>query len=225
MMKTVVVSIGGSVVLSDEAGAVFLINLTALFKKISDEYKLFVIVGGGKTARRYIQLGRDLGFDEDTLDLIGIDVTRVNARIITNLLGISNKEIPHTTKDALKLDFPIVVMGGTDPRHSTDLVGAELAEKTHAVRFVNATNVDGIYDKDPNKYRDAKQLKEVSIDQLIAQYGTSWGAAGKNIFMDEPALEVIKRGKIPTFIVNGKRLDELEKALIGQPFNGTIIRV
>lgn len=225
MMKTVVVSIGGSVVLSDEAGAVFLINLTALFKKISDECKLFVIVGGGKIARRYIQLGRDLGFDEDTLDLIGIDVTRVNARIITNLLGISNKEIPHTTKDALKLDFPIVVMGGTDPRHSTDLVGAELAEKTHAVRFVNATNVDGIYDKDPNKYRDAKQLKEVSIDQLIAQYGTSWGAAGKNIFMDEPALEVIKRGKIPTFIVNGKRLDELEKALIGQPFDGTIIRI
>ncbi len=225
MMKTVVVSIGGSVVLSDEADAVFLINLTALFKKMSDEYKLFVIVGGGKIARRYIQLGRDLGFDEDTLDLIGIDVTRVNARIIANLIGSSNKEIPHTTKEALKLDFPIVVMGGTGPRHSTDLVGAELAEKTHAVRFVNATNVDGIYDKDPNKYRDAKQLKQVSIDQLIEQYGTTWGAAGKNIFMDEPALEVIKRRKIPTLIVNGKRLDELEKALTGEPFDGTIILV
>ena len=225
MMKTVVVSIGGSVVLSDEADAVFLMNLTALFKKLSDDYKLFVIVGGGKIARRYIQLGRDLGFDEDTLDLIGIDVTRVNARIIANLLGISNKEIPHTTKEALTHDFPIVVMGGTDPRHSTDLVGAELAEKTHALRFVNATNVDGIYDKDPNKHKDAKQLKEVSIEQLIEQYGTTWGAAGKNIFRDEPALEVIKRGKIPTSVVNGKRLDELEKALTGQPFDGTIILV
>jgi uridylate kinase len=222
-MKTVVVSIGGSVVLSDEADVLFLKNLTDLFKKICKEYKLFIIVGGGKIARRYIQLGRELGFDEDTLDLIGIDVTRVNARIITNLLGVSNKEIPNTTDEAIKLEKPIVVMGGTDPKHSTDFVGAELAEKTHAVRFVNATNVDGIYDKDPNKYKNATQLKEISIDQLITQYGTKWSAAGKNIFMDEPALEIIKRAKLTTYIVNGKRLDQLEKALYGQSFNGTII--
>jgi uridylate kinase len=224
-MKTVVVSIGGSVVLSDEADAAFLKTLTDLFKKISKEYKLYVIVGGGKIARRYIQLGRELGFDEDTLDLIGIDVTRVNARIIINLIRTSNKEIPHTTDEAMKLDKSIVVMGGTNPHHSTDLVGAELAEKTHAVRFVNATNVDGIYDKDPNTYKDARQLKEVTIDQLITRYGTKWGVAGKNIFMDEPALEIIKRAKLTTYIVNGKRLDQLEKALTGQPFDGTKILV
>jgi uridylate kinase len=224
-MKTIVVSIGGSVVLSDEADALFLKKLTTLFKKISNEYKLYVIVGGGNIARRYIQLGRELGFDEDALDLIGIDITRVNARIITNLIGISNKEIPHITDEAMKLNFSIVVMGGTDPKHSTDLVGAELAEKTHAVRFVNATNVDGIYDKDPNKYKDARQLKEVTIDSLITQYGTTWCAAGKNIFMDEPALEIIKRAKITTYIVNGKRLDQLEKALVGQSFDGTKILV
>jgi uridylate kinase len=222
-MKTIVVSIGGSVVLSDEADAVFLKKLTALFLKISKEYKLYVIVGGGKIARKYIQLGRDHGFDEDTLDVIGVDVTRVNARIITTLLGVSNKEIPHTTDDAIKMNTPIVVMGGTGPRHSTDLVGAEIAEKTHAVRFVNATNVDGIYDKDPNKFKDAKQLKEVHIDDLIRQYGTTWKSAGKNIFMDEPALEIIKRAKIQTFIVNGKRLDQLESALFGKPFDGTTI--
>jgi uridylate kinase len=224
-MKTVVVSIGGSVVLSDEPDALFLTKLTTLLKKISKEYRLFVIVGGGKIARRYIQLGRELGFDEDTLDLIGIDVTRVNARIITTLLEVSNTEIPHTTREALQFNLPIVVMGGTEPKHSTDTVGAELAEKTHAVRFVNATNVDGIYDKDPNKFKDAKQLKEVSIDQLIARYGTKWGTAGKNIFMDEPALEIIKRARIPTFVVNGNRLDQLEKALLGQPFDGTTILV
>jgi uridylate kinase len=224
-MSTIVVSIGGSVVLSDEDNADFLRQLTALLKRISTQSMLYVIVGGGKVARRYIELGRTLGFDEDTLDLIGIDVTRVNARIITNLLAVSNKEIPHTTHEALALKLPIVVMGGTDPKHSTDLVSAELAEKTHAVRFVNATNVDGIYDKDPKKFKDAKKLREVSIDQLIQQYGTTWGAAGKNIFMDEPALAIIKRAKIPTVVVNGKRLDQLEKAMRGQPFDGTTILV
>jgi uridylate kinase len=224
-MNTVVVSIGGSVVLSDEENVDFLRQLTALLKKISTQYTLYVIVGGGRIARRYIELGRKLGFNEDTLDLIGIDVTRVNARIIAFLLGVSNTEIPHSTDDALRIHTPIVVMGGTDPKHSTDTVGAELAEKTHAVRFVNATNVDGIYDKDPKKYADAKQLREVPIDHLIKQYGTTWDAAGKNIFMDEPALAIIKRAKIPTFVVNGRRLDELEKAIRGQPFDGTTILV
>jgi len=224
-MNTVVVSIGGSVVLSDESNGEFLRQLTRLLQKISTQYMLYVIVGGGRIARRYIELGRELGFDEDTLDLIGIDVTRVNARIITNLLKVSNREIPHTTQEALALKLPIVVMGGTDPKHSTDLVGAELAETTHAIRFVNATNVDGIYDKDPNKFKDAKQLKEVPIKNLIQQYGTKWGMAGKNIFMDEPALEIIRRARIPTFVVNGKRLDQLEKALLGQPFDGTTILV
>ena len=224
-MNTVVVSVGGSIIISDEPNMDYLKQLTALLNRLSQHVKLYVIVGGGRIARRYIALGRDLGLDEDRLDQLGIDVTRVNARTIAYLLGTANTDIPHTTDEAIRLSSRIVVMGGTDPKHSTDTVGAELAEKTHAVRFVNATNVDGIYDKDPNKFPDAKQLKEVSIDQLIAQYGTQWGAAGKNIFMDEPALAIIKRAKIPTFVVNGKRLDQLECAIRGQPFDGTRILV
>lgn len=224
-MNTVVASVGGSIIVSDEPNIQYLGNLAALLKRVSKFCRLYVIVGGGKIARRYITLGRDLGFGEDRLDQLGIDVTRVNARVIAYLLGTSNTEIPHTTDEAIRLTTPIVVMGGTDPKHSTDQVGAELAEKTHAVRFINATNVDGIYDKDPNKYPDARQLKEVTIDQLIAQYGTSWGTAGKNIFMDEPALAIIKRARIPTLVVNGKRLDQFEKALLGQPFDGTRIQV
>jgi uridylate kinase len=224
-MNTVVVSVGGSIVISDEPNIQYLSNLASLLNRVSKSCRLHVIVGGGKIARRYITIGRDLGFDEDRLDQLGIDVTRVNARVIAYLLGTSNTEIPHTTDEAIKLKNPIVVMGGTDPKHSTDTVGAELAEKIKASRFVNATNVDGIFDKDPNKYPDARQLKEVSIETLITQYGTSWGTAGKNIFMDEPALAIIKRARIPTYVVNGKRLEQLEKALLGQPFDGTRILV
>lgn len=209
--------------LSKEADTLFLKKISTLFQKLSKEYKLFVIVGGGRIAREYIQLGRDMGLNEQNLDQLGIDITRVNARFLAYLVPGSNTEIPKTTDEAITLTNHIVIMGGTSPGHSTDLVAAELSEKTKAVRFINATNVDGIYDKDPNKYKDAKQLKDVSIDQLIKQYGTSWKSAGKNIFMDEPALEIIKKAKLPTFIVNGKSLDQLEKAITGQPFEGTKI--
>jgi len=184
-----------------------------------------MIVGGGKIARSYIKRGRELNLDEDVLDQLGIEITRVNAKLLTSLIGISNDNIPLTTDEAERIDKPIVIMGGTMPGHSTDLVGAELAEKTEANKFIIATNVDGIYDKDPNKYSDAKQLKEVTIIELIKKYGTEWNSAGSNVVIDGPALELINKAKIPAFVVNGKRLNQLEKVMTNQLFDGTIIKV
>jgi len=224
-MKSIVISIGGSVILSEEADVSFLRKLASLLKKISKQYKIFIIVGGGKIARDYIKLGRELNFDEKTLDSIGIDITRVNAALFTNIISESNKKIPCSTDEAKAMDNPIVVMGGTTPGHSTDMVGAELAEKVGADLFIIATNVDGIYDKDPNKYDDAKQLEKVKIDDLIKNYGTSWESAGKNMVIDGPALEIMKKAKLLTYVVNGKRLDQLENAITGRSFDGTKILV
>lgn len=224
-METIVISIGGSVVLSEEADVSFFNELKTLLKKLSKDFRLYLVVGGGKTARTYIKLGRKFNFDEDLLDEIGINVTKVNAKLLANIIEISNIKIPDTTDEAKELKYPIVVMGGTAPGHSTDMVGAELAEKTNASKFIIATNVDGVYDKDPNKYKDAKQIKEISIKQLIDEYGTDWDAAGKNIVIDGPALEIINRAKIPTFVLNGRRLDQLEKAIINQQFDGTVIKI
>ena len=224
-MESIVISIGGSVILAEEADVSFLRKLVNLLKKFSKQYKIYVIVGGGKIARIYIKRGRELNLDEDTLDELGIEVTRVNAKLLTNTIGISNGDIPLTTDEAERIDKPIVIMGGTVPGHSTDLVGAELAEKTRANKFIIATNVDGIYDKDPNKYSDAKQLKELTIKELIKKYGTEWSAAGSNVVIDGPALEMIDKAKIPTFVVNGKRLDQLEKVINNQLFDGTRIIV
>jgi len=224
-MKSIVISIGGSVILSKEADVSFLRKLASLLKKISKQYKIFIIVGGGKIARDYIKLGRELDFDEKTLDSIGIDITRANAALFTNIISESNKKIPCSTDEAKAMDNPIVVMGGTTPGHSTDMVGAELAEKVGADLFIIATNVDGIYDKDPNKYDDAKQLEKVKIDDLIKNYGTSWESAGKNMVIDGPALEIMKKAKLLTYVVNGKRLDQLENAITGRSFDGTKILV
>jgi len=223
-MKTIVMSLGGSVILSEEADAQFFKKLIDLLKKLSENYKIFIVVGGGKTARTYIKTGRTMGFDEETLDKIGIDVTRVNAKFLTSIIGTSNKIIPCTTDEAKKMNERIVIMGGTTSGHSTDMVGAELAEKTKASKYIIATNVDGVYDKDPNKHSDAKKLDEISIRQLIKEHGTGWESAGKNTVIDGPALEIISRAKIPTFVLNGKKLDELEKAITGQKFNGTTIK-
>lgn len=222
-METIVISIGGSVIISEDADVSFFKKLVNLLNKLSSKYKIFIVIGGGKTARKYIKLGRELGLSEETLDDLGIKITRINAKLLTSIVETSNKKIPSTTSEANKINKTIVIMGGTIPGHSTDLVGAELAEKSGADRFIIATNVDGIYDKDPNKYDDAKQLREISIEELIEKYGTGWNAAGNNVVIDGPALDVIDKIKIPTFVVNGKQLDQLEKAMTNQKFNGTKI--
>lgn len=223
-MDAIVISLGGSVLLSEEADVNFFKELISLLKKIGETYKTYIVIGGGKTAREYIKAGRNMGFDEEILDKIGIDVTRVNAKFLASMIQSANKIIPNTTDQAKEMKENIVIMGGTTPGHSTDMVGAELAEKTNASKYIIATNVDGVYDKDPKKYKDAKKFDEISIKRLLKQYGTKWESAGKNTVVDGPALEIIDRADIVTFVLNGKKLVELEKAIFNKKFNGTIIK-
>ena len=223
-MENIVISIGGSVLFSDEVDDNYFKKLKQLLQKLSEKYKIYLVVGGGKKARELIKQARQQGLSEEKLDMIGINVTRENAKTLTDMLQNTNKEIPESTDEAKNIKGNIIIMGGTTPGHSTDMVGAELAEKTNASKFIIATNVDGVYDKDPNKHNDAKQLKEIYIRELIDEYGTEWSTAGKNMVIDGPALEIIHRAKIPTFVLNGKKLDELEKAVNNQFFNGTIIK-
>ena len=224
-MQTIVISLGGSVLLSERASPDFLRQLAALFKKISKSKRLFIVVGGGNTARVYINRGRSLELSEDVLDELGIAVTRVNATLLSHILKSPKTIIPSTTTEAARVKDNIVIMGGTTPGHSTDMVGAELAATVQADRYIIATNVDGIFDKDPNAYSDAQQIKNITIDQLIKTYGTSWETAGKNVVVDGPALKIIKESRIQTYVLNGMRLDQLEKALTDQSFDGTIITV
>jgi uridylate kinase len=224
-MEKIVLSLGGSVILSKDANASYLKKLAQMLLDVSTSYKLYIIVGGGMIAREYIQRGRELSFPEDVLDEIGVDITRVNAKILSHLLQIANVKIPTTTNKALKVTTPIVIMGGTSPGHSTDMVGAELTAKLHAQRYIIATNVDGVYDKDPNIYHDAVLLPEISIDQLITNFGTGWKTAGKNMVIDGPALKIIKQAKLSVSVVNGLKQEQLHKCICNQKFLGTQITV
>ena len=223
-METIVISIGGSVLISDEIDPEFYKKLAELLNKLIKKYKFFIVVGGGKIARKYIELGRKLDLDEKILDDLGIRITRINAQLLSNIINDSNKKIPETTDDALQMREKIIIMGGTKPGHSTDYVGAELASKINADKLIIATNVDGVYDEDPNKYINAKQIRIITADELIKKYGVTWKSAGYNTVIDGPALKEIKEKNILTYVLNGKKLEELEKAILNKNFNGTIIK-
>src|SRR5437879_3770204 len=143
-MENVVLALGGSVLVPAEDDAPHLRDLARLLRDVSTRVKLFVVTGGGRIARYYIETGRTLGIGERTLDEFGIAVTRLNARLLAGALnGRANREPATSYSQAAKLArrFPIVLMAGTRPGHTTDLVGASLARFVPAPRIVHPSSV------------------------------------------------------------------------------------
>jgi len=62
-----------------------------------------------------------------------------------------------------------------------------------------------------------------SIEALIKMMGVEWKMAGTKAVIDGPALKLIRDKRVPTFVVNGRNLPELTKALQGHDFHGTRI--
>jgi uridylate kinase len=226
-MDTVVVSIGGSVLVPDDHDNTYIIELAKMLKDVSKQVNLFVTVGGGRIARYFIKLGRSLGADESYLDDVGIEVSRLNARMLITALGDQAYHLPAKTFDealSAAKDHKIVVMGGTHPGHTTDAVSAMLGERTGAVRIVNATSVDGVYTADPKKDPDATKLDTLTFDELIKIIMQVETGAGPNVVFDHLGAKIAARSKIETRVVHGRELEELRKALLGQDFEGTVIK-
>lgn len=223
-METIVISMGGSVLLGENVDSTFYTKLKQLLLS-QENKKIFVVVGGGPPARNYISRARSLHISEEILDSIGIAVTRVNALFLSSQLQKNIYTIPHSTKEAVQSNQPIVIMGGTTPGHSTDYVGAELAGLTNADLFVIATNVDGVYDKDPKAHDDAELYSSISAQELLNTYGSKWNAAGSNTVIDGPALQKIQTDHIKTVVINGRNITNLENVLHSKSFHGTKIIV
>jgi len=217
----VVLALGGSIIPVEEPESIM--NVGSLLKKCACNVELYVVAGGGKTARDYIKAARSFGVGEEFLDEIGIAATRLNAMLLKPFI-CPRKSIPETIEEAAKMSPP-VVMGGTTPGHSTDAVGAMLASAVKAARFVIATDVDGIYDSDPKKNKDAKKFDSISIKELRRLSPDTWDKAGKSSAIDGIACRIIDENRISTYVVNGKDLESLENAIYGREFKGTIIEV
>lgn len=211
----IVVTVGGSIIIKDQDYKKFK-DYANVLRDMNNEHNLFVVVGGGKTARDYIGIARDLGVSEAACDDVGIDVTRLNAKLLIMALG--DNSYPRVAKNfheamEFSVSGKIVVMGGTEPAHSTDAVGSILAEFVNADLLINATSVDGLYNKDPNKYEDAKMFEKITPTEMMSILSTKETKAGTYEFFDTTAIQIIKRSKIKTRIVNGEYPENLQKAV------------
>jgi len=203
--KRIVIKLSGRIFGMDNVKV--LKDYASFLVKISKFCQPIVIAGGGTIARHYISHARISGADESTLDELGIEISRLNAKLL--IYALKNKAYSHppTTLQEVKHavdDGLIIVAGGLHPGQSTNGTAALIAEKVKAEQFLNATDVDGVYDMDPNKYKKAKKFKRIEMKNLKNMLVHEDSVAGGYDLMDIVALKIIERSKIKTRILKAE---------------------
>ncbi|MGQ0772524.1 MAG: UMP kinase [Nitrososphaerota archaeon] len=224
MKKRIVIKLSGRI-FGMENNTKLLKDYATFLVKTSKICQPIIIAGGGKIARHYISHARSSGADESTLDELGIEVSRLNARLL--IYALKGKAYPHPPTTLTEVRHAvdsglIVVAGGLHPGQSTNGTAALIAEKVHAAEFLNATDVDGIYDSDPNKNPKAKKFKRIELRNLRNMLVHEDSVAGGYDLMDIVALKVIERSKIKTCVIKAD-IDTIEKAIKGQPVGTEIV--
>ncbi len=220
----IVMSVGGSV-LARELNPEKFKSYALMLKELSKKNTVFVVTGGGRAARDYINVARGLGADEATCDVMGIEITRINARLLIAALGESAyHEPPLDYQQAKKasLSGKIVVMGGVVPGQTTDAVSAVLSEYIGADLLINATSTDGVYTSDPKKNKDAQKFETMTPAQLIEVVMKTEMVAGANSPVDLLAAKIIERSNIKTIVLNGESPQNIFDAVYGN-HKGTVI--
>ena len=186
-----------------------------------------LVVGGGNFWR-----GRSSGdMDRTRADHIGMLATVMNSLALADALEhlkvpvrvqtaiamqqiaepyIRNRAVRHLEKGR------VVIFGcGTgNPFFTTDTAAALRALEIDADIMFKATNVDGVYDKDPNKFEDAKKYDTLSFDEILSH---------DLRVMDGTAASLCRDNSIPILVFNLDDPQNIVKAIKGENV-GTVVK-
>lgn len=190
--------------------------------------RVVIVFGGGNISR-----GRDAhhkGYDRITGDRIGMLGIVMNSLALGNALSkinVANKvysavDMPkicasyshEKALDDLEGGKVVIIGGGTGSFHfSTDTAAALRACELDCEVVLKATKVDGVYDKDPQKFPEAKKISELHyLDLINNDYKV----------MDFTAVTLCMDNKLPILVFELMKRDNIKKAILGEKI-GTII--
>src|SRR3989344_673659 len=211
--ENIIVSLGGSLVAPNEIDTAFLKVFKKAVMKHLDARRFFIFVGGGKICRNYQKALLEFGADNKDRDLIGIGVSRLNARVVKEVFSeMAYPEIITNPTKKLSTRKDIIVAAGWKPGWSTDYCSVVLAKNMGIKTIINLTNVDYVYDKDPKKYPSAKAIKEIGWKDFKKIVGNKW-SPGLSVPFDPRASKDAEILKIKVIMINGAHMDRLENFL------------
>ena len=227
--KIIVISLGGSLIVPGEIDWKFVKKFKEIIeKRIKKGYKFIIITGGGKLARRYQEASSKITkLTANDRDWIGIHATRMNGHFIRTIFrNYAHPRInknPNDLKDFFNFQESILVAAGWRPGFSTDYDAVVLGKSFGSRTVINLSNIDYVYDKDPNKFNGAKKIKEISWADFRKIVGDKWDP-GLNAPFDPIASKLAQEAKMEVIIMNGRKLGNLENYFAGKKFRGTVIR-
>jgi len=221
----IVISLGGSLVVPDSIDHQFLRQFRDfVYSFVNQGKRFFLIVGGGKTARRYQQgLMNVCDTTPEDLDWIGIHATRLNAQLVKTMFGdMVHDTIITDPSEAQKSTQPITVGAGWKPGCSTDYDAVLMAQAVDARVLINLSNIDYVYDKDPKQYPDAKKITEITWTDFRELLPAEW-KPGLNTPFDPLAVETAESLGLEVALLNGDNPDNIRKYITRDTYIGTVI--
>ena len=223
----VTICLGGSILVPEQPDVDTIHAAAEVLRDLRKKgYELLVVVGGGKVARVYINTARKFKATDVYCDTLGIDVTRLNARLLIAALGGIAEQNPVTTFEAavrVMLRGKIPIMGGTVPGHTTDAVAAGLADASKSDMLVFFTNVDGVYTADPKLDPRAKKIETITSHQLLEMVADVEMKPGITTIVDPISAKIIDRSRIKTLVLEKHEIPRLQKVLEGAEHSGTTV--
>ena len=224
--KVIVLSLGGSLIIPDNVNIKFLKEFKKVILRNTKKYKFIIVCGGGSIARKYISALKENKANEKFQSLSGISATRMNARFMNYFFNINpEKGIPHKIKLVKKYvkKQDVVFCGALEykPEQTSDSTAAEIAKYFKTI-FINLTNVQGLYDKNPAKYKNAKFISKISLKDFHKITDKNKFKPGQHFVLDQTASKIILENKITTYIL-GKNLKQFDNVLKNKKFKGTVI--
>lgn len=226
--ETVVMSVGGSLIVPDAIDTQFLTGLRNLIERQISAYgrRFIIIAGGGKTARRYQDAAATVSdLDPEDLDWMGIHATRLNGHLLRTIFrDVAHPEMITNPDDILKVpeECPLIIAAGYRPGASTDLRAVQIAVHRNATRLMNLSNIDYVYTSDPRTNPDAKKIEDITWTEFIKLIPSDWNPGLSSPF-DPVAAREAKSHNIEVSIINGTKIAEIEYYLDNKPFVGTKI--
>ncbi len=226
--ETIVMSVGGSLIVPDAIDTVFLTNFRNLIEQqIALSGRRFIIItGGGRTARRYQDAAaRVTELDPEDLDWMGIHATRLNGHLLRTIFRDIAYPVMITNPDEsadVPQDTSLIVASGYRPGSSTDLRAVQIAAHRGAQKLVNLSNIDYVYTADPRLNPDAEKIEDITWTDFRKLIPDEWNPGLSSPF-DPVAARAAEAAGMEVTIINGTKITELEHYLNGEPFIGTRI--
>ena len=231
--KKILLKLSGEALMGEQEFGISSDVITSYAKQIKEIVDLGVevsiVIGGGNIFRGIS--GAAQGVDRVTGDHMGMLATVINSLALQNSiekLGVPTRvqtaiEMPKVAEPFIKrraqrhLEKGRVVIFGAgtgNPYFTTDTAAALRAIEMGTDVVIKATKVDGIYDKDPVKFADAKKYEKVTYNEVLA----------KDLkVMDATAISLCRENKLPIIVFNSLDEGNLKKVIMGEHIGTTVV--